>query len=376
MDLTQLLAFTMQNDASDLHLSAGSPPIIRSSGQLKRVKADPLSSDDIRTMLYSIMTEDQRAEYEKHMEIDFAIALGEKARFRVNGFTTRLGASAVFRTIPTEVPTIEELGLPPVMRRFAELEKGIVLVTGPTGSGKSTTLSALVNHINIHQPKHILTIEDPVEFFHKSKKSLVNHREVGTDTQSFARALKSALREDPDVILVGEMRDYETISLALTAAETGHLVYGTLHSHSAAKTIDRIIDVFPTGDKEMIRAMLASSLQGVVAQTLLRKVGGGRVGAFEILVGTNAVRNLIRENQIPQMFSMMQTGSRYGMITMQDSISDLLDAGIIDKDEARRALVEVSEESESEDADYASAAVGGGKIDQDGSDEPDGGYTF
>ncbi|MAI63203.1 MAG: type IV pili twitching motility protein PilT [Micavibrio sp. TMED27] len=376
MDLTQLLAFTMQNDASDLHLSAGSPPIIRSSGQLKRVKADPLSSDDIRTMLYSIMTEDQRAEYEKHMEIDFAIALGEKARFRVNGFTTRLGASAVFRTIPTEVPTIEELGLPPVMRRFAELEKGIVLVTGPTGSGKSTTLSALVNHINIHQPKHILTIEDPVEFFHKSKKSLVNHREVGTDTQSFARALKSALREDPDVILVGEMRDYETISLALTAAETGHLVYGTLHSNSAAKTIDRIIDVFPTGDKEMIRAMLASSLQGVVAQTLLRKVGGGRVGAFEILVGTNAVRNLIRENQIPQMFSMMQTGSRYGMITMQDSISDLLDAGIIDKDEARRALVEVSEESESEDADYASAAVGGGKIDQGGSEEPDGGYTF
>tara|TARA_X000000950_G_scaffold63384_1_gene77501 strand:+ start:13485 stop:14585 length:1101 start_codon:yes stop_codon:yes gene_type:complete len=366
----------MQNDASDLHLSAGSPPIIRSSGQLKRVKADPLSSDDIRTMLYSIMTEDQRAEYEKHMEIDFAIALGEKARFRVNGFTTRLGASAVFRTIPTEVPTIEELGLPPVMRRFAELEKGIVLVTGPTGSGKSTTLSALVNHINIHQPKHILTIEDPVEFFHKSKKSLVNHREVGTDTQSFARALKSALREDPDVILVGEMRDYETISLALTAAETGHLVYGTLHSNSAAKTIDRIIDVFPTGDKEMIRAMLASSLQGVVAQTLLRKVGGGRVGAFEILVGTNAVRNLIRENQIPQMFSMMQTGSRYGMITMQDSISDLLDAGIIDKDEARRALVEVSEESESEDADYASAAVGGGKIDQGGSEEPDGGYTF
>jgi len=376
LDLTQLLAFTMQNDASDLHLSAGSPPIIRSSGQLKRVKADPLSSDDIRTMLYSIMTEDQRAEYEKHMEIDFAIALGEKARFRVNGFTTRLGASAVFRTIPTEVPTIEELGLPPVMRRFAELEKGIVLVTGPTGSGKSTTLSALVNHINIHQPKHILTIEDPVEFFHKSKKSLVNHREVGTDTQSFARALKSALREDPDVILVGEMRDYETISLALTAAETGHLVYGTLHSNSAAKTIDRIIDVFPTGDKEMIRAMLASSLQGVVAQTLLRKVGGGRVGAFEILVGTNAVRNLIRENQIPQMFSMMQTGSRYGMITMQDSISDLLDAGIIDKDEARRALVEVSEESESEDADYASAAVGGGKIDQGGSEEPDGGYTF
>jgi twitching motility protein PilT len=366
LDLTQLLAFTMQNDASDLHLSAGSPPIIRSSGQLKRVKADPLSSEDIRTMLYSVMTEEQRAEYEKNMEIDFAIALGEKARFRVNGFTTRLGACAVFRTIPTEVPTMEQLGLPPVMRRFAELEKGIVLVTGPTGSGKSTTLASLINHINLNHPKHILTIEDPVEFFHNSKKSLINHREVGTDTSSFARALKSALREDPDVILVGEMRDYETISLALTAAETGHLVFATLHSNSASKTIDRVIDVFPTGDKEMVRAMIASSLQGVVAQSLLRRCDQpGRVGAFEILVGTNAVRNLIRENQIPQMYSMMQTGQRYGMITMQDAISDLFEAGIIDKDEARRATLE-STGDEDEDEDYAAASLGGGK--KDGSD--------
>ena len=366
MDLTQLLAFTMQNDASDLHLSAGSPPIIRVSGQLKRVKADPLSSDDIRTMLYSVMTEDQRAVYEKDMEIDFAIALGEKARFRVNGFTSRLGASAVFRTIPSDVPTMEQLGLPPVMRRFSELEKGIILVTGPTGSGKSTTLASMVNHINRTMSKHILTIEDPVEFFHKSEKSLVNHREVGTDTNSFARALKSALREDPDVILVGEMRDYETISLALTAAETGHLVFATLHSNSASKTIDRVIDVFPTGDKEMVRAMLASSLQGVVAQTLVRRAdGNGRVGAFEILVGTNAVRNLIRENQIPQMYSMMQTGSRYGMVTMQDAIADLYEAKIIDKDEARRATLLTSNEDGDGDEEYAAAALGGGKLDED-----------
>ena len=363
MDLTQLLAFTMQNKASDLHLSSGSPPVIRVHGILKRVKADPLSSDDIRTMLYSVMTEDQRAVYEKDMELDFAIALGEKARFRVNGFTSRLGSCAVFRTIPTEVPTMAELDLPPVMRRFADLEKGIILVTGPTGSGKSTTLASMINHINLHHPKHILTIEDPVEFFHHSKKALINHREVGTDTNSFARALKSALREDPDVILVGEMRDYETISLALTAAETGHLVFATLHSSSAAKTIDRVIDVFPTGDKEMVRAMLASSLQGVVAQTLLRRADGtGRVGAFEILVGTNAVRNLIRENQIPQIYSMMQTGSRYGMVTMDDAVSGLLEAGIIDKDEAREALLRVGEGDDDRDDEYASASLGGAKM--------------
>ncbi len=393
MDITQLLAFVMQNDASDLHISAASPPIIRVHGLLKRVKGDPLSSDEIRTMLYSIMTEDQRSVYEKDLEIDFAISFGEKARFRVNAFTTRTGAAAVFRTIPSDVPTMQELELPPVMRRFAELEKGIVIVTGPTGSGKSTTLASLVNHINETMPKHILTVEDPVEFFHASKKALVNHREVGTDTMTFARALKSALREDPDVILVGEMRDYETISLALTAAETGHLVFATLHASSAAKTIDRLIDVFPQGDKDMVRAMLSGSLQGVVAQTLLRRAdGSGRVGAFEILVGTNAVRNLIRENQVAQMYSMMQTGSRYGMITMEDAITDLEESGLISKEEARRALMTASDKEEDRDEDVAAAALGGGRIGEDlsedttesgfarpvpsGGDDSDGGYSF
>ncbi len=382
MDLTQLLAFTMQNDASDLHLSATSPPIIRVHGLLKRVKADPLSSDDIRTMLYSVMTEEQRAEYEKNLELDFAIAFGEKARFRVNAFTSRNGACGVFRTIPSDVPTMEQLELPAVMRRFAELEKGIILVVGPTGSGKSTSLASMINHINETQSRHILTIEDPVEYFHSSKKSLINHREIGPDTRSFAAALKSALREDPDVILVGEMRDYETVSLALTAAETGHLVFATLHANSASKTIDRIIDVFPTGDKEMVRAMLASSLQGVIAQTLLRRTSGGRVGAFEVLVGTNAVRNLIRENQIAQVYSMMQTGSRYGMITMEDAVQDLLEGGIIDKSEARRALLKSSDEAgevEDDDGDERAPAApvqpskpAGGTSDSD----EDGGYSF
>lgn len=367
MDITQLLAFVMQNDASDLHLSAGNPPIVRVYGSLKRLKADALTNDSIRAMLYSIMTDDQRAEYEKNLELDFAISFGEKARFRVNAFTNRQGAAAVFRTIPSVVPTMEELDLPAVIRRFSELEKGIVLVTGPTGSGKSTTLASMINHINETQPKHILTIEDPVEFFHTSKKSLVNHRELGNDTHSFAKALKSALREDPDVILVGEMRDHETISLALTAAETGHLVFGTLHSSSAAKTIDRIIDVFPTGDKEMIRAMLASSLQGVVAQTLMKRAGGkGRVAAFEILVGTNAVRNLIRENQIPQMYSMIQTGSRYGMITMEDSVHSLLEQGVIDEDEARAVLIK-SADDEGDVSGSGPASLGGRKP---GSDAP------
>ncbi len=363
MDLTQLLAFAMQNKASDLHLSPGNMPIIRVHGNLRRVKTESeLTSDVIRTMLYSVMTEQQRADYEKYMEIDLAISFGEKARFRVNAFTTRTGAAAVFRTIPSEIPTIEELDLPPVLRRFAELEKGLVLVTGATGSGKSTTLASLINHINMTMDKHIITVEDPVEFFHHSKKSLINHREIGRDTISFSRALKSSLREDPDVILVGEMRDYETMSLALTAAETGHLVLGTLHASTAAKAIDRILDVFPTGDKPMARTMLAGSLQGIVAQNLLSRVGGGRVGSFEILVGTNAVRNLIRENQVPQIYSMIQTGSRYGMITMEEYVENLLAQGTIDRDTARGALMQVTEDVEDRDSDYTSASLGGGKI--------------
>lgn len=382
MDITQLLAFTMQNNASDLHLSPNNPPIIRAHGELKRIKSDPLRSDDIRTMLYSVMTEDQRADFERDMELDFAIAFGEKARFRVNIFTTRTGTAAVFRSIPSLIPTMEELELPRVMKRFAELEKGLVLVTGPTGSGKSTTLASLINYINENEARHIITVEDPVEFFHTSKKSLINHRELGTDTKSFARALKSALREDPDVVLVGEMRDHETISLALTAAETGHLVFGTLHSNTAAKTIDRIIDVFPTGDKEMVRAMLASSLQGVVSQTLMKKAGGGgRVGAFEILVGTNAVRNLIRENQVAQMYSMIQTGSRYGMITMEDAIKQLLEAGVVDRAEARRALLKTTDEEEApedEEDDSGTGAQAQRGSDNRGAASPaaDEGYSF
>lgn len=335
----------MQNDASDIHLSATCQPIIRVSGELKRVKADALSSEDIRAMLYSVMSEEQRAVYERDFELDMAISFGDKARFRVNAFMTRNGSAAVFRTIPSVIPTMEELQLPPAIRKFAELEKGIVIVTGATGSGKSTTLASIINQINETKGKHILTIEDPVEFFHESKKSLINHRELGRDTHSFKNALKSALREDPDVILVGEMRDYETISLALTAAETGHLVFATLHANTAAKTVDRIIDVFPTGDKEMVRAMLSNSLEGVIAQTLLKKADdSGRVGAFEVLVGTNAVRNLIRENQVPQIYSMMQTGSRYGMVTMEESVNNLLEQGVISASAARTVLAKASDE--------------------------------
>lgn len=344
MEITELLKFTLENKGSDLHLSAPNQPIVRIHGELQRIKTDALTSDSIRSMLFSVMTEDQRALYERDLEIDFAISFGTDARFRVNAFMNRQGSAAVFRVIPTKIPTMEQLNLPPVMRRLAELDRGLVLVTGPTGSGKSTTLSALINHINENFTSHILTIEDPVEFFHPSKQSLVNHREVGNDTKSFARALKSALREDPDVILVGEMRDYETISLALTAAETGHLVFGTLHSSTAAKTIDRIIDVFPAAEKEMVRAMLASSIQGVISQVLLPRVGGGRVAAHEIMVGTNSVRNLIRENQLAQIYSMIQIGSRYGMQTMEDALNDLRLTGLIDEETAMDAIKDGAEE--------------------------------
>jgi twitching motility protein PilT len=360
MDITQLLAFGMENKSSDLHLSAKSPPIVRVDGTLRRVKADVLTNESIRAMLYSIMTEEQRADYERDYEIDFAIAFGEKARFRVNAFTTRNGAAAVFRAIPYNIPTMEDLDLPLIMKHFAKLHNGLVLVTGPTGSGKSTTLASIINYINETQARHIVTVEDPVEFFHTSKQSLVNHREVGEDTKSFARALKSALREDPDVILVGEMRDHETISLALTAAETGHLVFGTLHSNTAAKTVDRIIDVFPSGDKEMARSMLSSSLQGVISQSLLKRKNGGRIGAFEILVGTNAVRNLIRENQVAQIYSMIQTGSRFGMTTLEDSVRNLLEGDIISKEEADKILIKTTDAEKGGGTGKLSAGLGGG----------------
>ncbi|MBI4969791.1 MAG: type IV pilus twitching motility protein PilT [Rhodospirillales bacterium] len=338
MEITEILAFAQQSKASDIHLTSNNPPILRVNGEMRPVKVEPLTPDETKAMIYSIMTEEQRAEYEQEHELDFAIAFGASARFRVNAFTTNRGAAAVFRTIPTVVPTLEQLNAPPMFRRFCELEKGLVLVTGPTGSGKSTTLAAMIDHINRNQAKHILTIEDPVEFVHANIKCLINHRELGNHTKSFARALKSALREDPDVILVGEMRDHETIGLALTAAETGHLVMGTLHTSSAAKTIDRIIDVFPAGDKEMVRAMVAGSLQAVISQVLMKRIDGkgGRIAAHDILVGTPAVRNLIRENKVPQIVSMMQMGQRFGMQTLEDSVKTMVAQGIVAKEELER----------------------------------------
>src|SRR5579864_5521766 len=334
MEITELLAFAQQNKSSDLHLVGGKEPMVRIDGSLRPIKTGDLAPDAVKTMIYSIMTEEQRSEYEAEKEIDFAIAFGTDSRFRVNAYTTVTGPAAAFREIPTKIPSLEQLNAPEIFKKFAEIERGMLLVTGPTGSGKSTTLAAIINHMNENTDNHILTVEDPVEFVHGKKRALINHREVGRHTKSFARALKSALREDPDVILVGEMRDHETISLALTAAETGHLVMGTLHTSSAAKTVDRIIDVFPAGEKEMVRAMIAGSLQAVISQVLLKRKGGGRAAAHEIMVGTSAVRNLIRENKVPQIYSMIQVGQRYGMQTMEDSIKRLVEQGIVDPEEA------------------------------------------
>jgi twitching motility protein PilT len=338
MEITDLLVFTQKNQASDLHLSTGNPPILRVHGEMMPYKSPALSGDEVKRMLYSIMTEQQRSDYERDFEIDLAISFGEDMRFRVNAFNTMNGPAAVLRTIPNRIQSLEEIAAPEILKKLCALPKGLVLVTGPTGSGKSTTLAAMVDFINTNDAKHIITIEDPVEFLHTSKKSLINQREVGKNTRSFARALKSALREDPDVILVGELRDIETIQLALTAAETGHLVFGTLHTNSAPKTIDRIIDVFPANDKEMVRAMLSVSLEAVITQALLRRKDSGRVAAHEIMLGTSAVRNLIREGKVPQLYSILQIGSKIGMRTMKDSVYELLNQDIISEQTARQIL--------------------------------------
>ena len=335
MDITELLAFTVKQRASDLHLSAGLPPMIRVDGDVRRVNVPALEHKDVHSLIYEIMSDKQRKDYEEFLETDFSFEVPGVARFRVNAFTQNRGSGAVFRTIPSKVLNMEELGMGQVFRDISSVPRGLVLVTGPTGSGKSTTLAAMMDYINENKYHHILTIEDPIEFVHESKKCLVNQREVHRDTHGFAEALRSALREDPDIILVGELRDLETIRLALTAAETGHLVFGTLHTTSAAKTIDRVIDVFPAAEKSMVRSMLSESLEAVVSQTLMKKVGGGRVAAHEIMRGTSAIRNLIREDKVAQMYSAIQTGGSVGMQTMDQCLADLVERRIITREIAR-----------------------------------------
>src|SRR5476649_2312401 len=335
VDIAQLLAFAVKNNASDLHLSAGVPPMIRVDGDIKRINMPALTHKEVHGMVYDIMNDKQRKAYEEFFETDFSFEIPKLARFRVNAFNQNRGAGAVFRNIPSTILSLDDLNAPKTFKDLCMLPRGLVLVTGPTGSGKSTTLAGMVNHCNDNRPDHILTIEDPIEFVHESKRSLINQREVHRDTHGFAEALRSALREDPDVILVGELRDLETIRLALTAAETGHLVFGTLHMTSAAKSIDRIVDVFPAAEKSMIRSMLSESLHAVVSQALLKKVGGGRVAAHEIMIGTAAIRNLIREDKVAQMYSSIQTGGSLGMQTLDMCLKDLLSKGLITRESAR-----------------------------------------
>lgn len=338
MDIAELLDFSVKHNASDLHLSAGVPPMLRIDGDMRKLEMDAFNHAEVHALIFDIMNDAQRSEYEEKLEIDFSFELPNVGRFRVNAFNQSRGCAAVFRTIPMTIPSFEDISAPEIFEKISNYEKGLVLVTGPTGSGKSTTLAAMVDYINRNHKKHILTIEDPIEFTHPNKKCLVNQREVHRDTHSFEASLRSALREDPDVILVGELRDKETISLALTAAETGHLVFGTLHTSSAAKTIDCIIDVFPGADKDMVRSMMSESLRAVIAQKLLKRNGGGRVACHEVMIATPAIRNLIREDKVAQMLSMIQTGSATGMQTMEQAARQLLMQGLVDQEEVQQKI--------------------------------------
>ncbi|SEM81236.1 twitching motility protein PilT [Pseudomonas sp. ok272] len=335
MDITELLAFSVKHGASDLHLSSGLAPMIRVDGEVRPLNLPAQDAAQVKALIQQVMSGQQWSAFEQHLELDFSYAAPEVARFRVNAFQQHRGLSAVFRTIPAQVPSLDELGLGQVFRRIAELPRGLVLVTGATGSGKSTTLAAMIDHLNRHRQQHILTLEDPIEFIHRPRQCLINQREVRRDSHSFAAALRSALREDPDVILVGELRDLETIRLALTAAETGHLVFGTLHTPSAAKTIDRVVDVFAGEEQAMVRSMLSESLQAVVCQALIKRIGGGRVAAHEIMLGTAAIRHLIREDKVAQMYSAIQTGGALGMQTLDMSLKALLGQGLISREQAR-----------------------------------------